>query len=104
MYFAPKKDRTLQFCVDYRKLTAVAILDSYHIAHIDEFIDSPRDATIFSTLDGKSGYWQVEVADVDRDKTALASSHGPFRLILMLFGLKRTQDVSMRRGHHTILG
>ena len=38
--FAPKKDGTLQFCVDYRRLNALTVRDTYPIPRMDECIDS----------------------------------------------------------------
>lgn len=43
---------------------------------MDECIDSLRDTTIFSTLNDNSGYWQVEIDGVDRDKTGFPSHQG----------------------------
>lgn len=50
--FAPKKDRTLWFCVDYRKLNAVTGRDSYPIPRMDGSIDSEGKAN--SLLDARS--------------------------------------------------
>ena len=57
----PKKDGTLRFCVDYRRLNSLTRRDSYPLPRMDECIDSLGDATIFSTFDCNSGHWQVEV-------------------------------------------
>ena len=73
---APKKDGTLRFCVDYRKLNAVTIRDSYPIPRMDECIDSLGEATIFTTLDCNSCYWQIPVAEADKEKTAFVSHTG----------------------------
>ena len=54
--FFPKKDGTMRFCVDYRKLNAVTVRDSYPVPRMDESIDSLGEATIFTTLDCNSGY------------------------------------------------
>lgn len=61
--FLPKEDVTLSFCVDYRKLKAVKMLYSYLILHMDYSIDSLGDATIFSTWDTNSRYWQVWISE-----------------------------------------
>lgn len=58
---APKKNRTLGFFVEYRKLNAVTIQDSYLILGIDECIDSLGKSTLLSALETISGYWQGDV-------------------------------------------
>ena len=72
----PKKDGTLRFCVEYWRLNALTRRDSYPIPRMDECINSFGDATIFSTLECNSGYWQVEVDEADKDKTTFTSHMG----------------------------
>ena len=86
--FVPKKDGTMRFCGDYRKLNAVTARDSYALRRMGECIDSLGDATVFTMLDCNSRYWQVEIAEEDRDKTMFASHSGLYRFLRMLFGLK----------------
>ena len=52
-------DGSVRFCVDYRKLNAVTVKDSYTLPRMDECLDSLGDATIFSTLNCNSGYWHI---------------------------------------------
>lgn len=54
--FAPKRDGSLRFVPDYRKVNAVAVRDSYSNPEMDECIDSPCDIKIFSTLNASCGY------------------------------------------------
>lgn len=54
--FAPRKDDSLQFCVDYRKLDAVTIRDSYRHPRMDKCIERLREATVFDTLYDNLGY------------------------------------------------
>lgn len=56
--FAPKKNDSLRFCVDYRKLNTIPVRDRYPIPRMDECVDSLSSAEVFSTLDASSGYWQ----------------------------------------------
>jgi len=52
---------------------------------MDDCLDSLGDATVFSTLNCNTGYWQIPVADKDRDKTTLTSHAGLFRVLRLPF-------------------
>ena len=68
-----KKDGTERFCVDYRQLIKVTKRDSHPIPHIPDTLDSLHGTSYFSCLDLRSGYWQVEVDDDSKRKTAFAT-------------------------------
>lgn len=54
--FAPKKDGTLQFCVDYGKLNAVTKRVFYSIPWMNECFAFLGDAAVSSMLDANSKY------------------------------------------------
>ena len=55
-----KKDGSLRFCIDLRKLNNWTIKDAYLLPHIDETLDSLQGSQWFSSLNLKLGYWQVQ--------------------------------------------
>jgi hypothetical protein len=73
-----KPDGSIRFCVDYRKLNDVSVNDSYALPRIDDCLDSLGSARYFTTLDANSGYWKINVAPEDRERTAFTSRRGLF--------------------------
>ncbi len=82
-----KKDGTLRFCVDYRKLNSLTKKDAYPLPKIDELLEALRGAKYFCCLDLYSGYWQIRVAKQDREKTAFITHCGLYEFNVMPFGL-----------------
>ena len=82
-----KKDESTRFCVDYRKVNCLTRKDAYPIPKIDETLDTFAGAKLFSTLDLRSGYWQVQVNPEHREKTAFCTPEGLFEFNVMPFGL-----------------
>ena len=56
-----KKDSSLRFCIDLRKLNNWTVKDAYSLSCIDETLDSLQGSQWFSSLNLKLGYWQVKM-------------------------------------------
>ena len=81
-----KKDGSTRCCVDYPALNEVMVKDSYPLPRVDD-TDALVGAQWFSTLDMKSGYHQVEMAEEDKAKTAFSFGQGLWQFKVMAFGL-----------------
>ena len=58
-----KKDGSLRFCIDWRKRNNRTIKDAQCLQRIEDSLDCLDGATIFTSLDLQSGYWQVELME-----------------------------------------
>ncbi|CAN8073109.1 unnamed protein product [Agarophyton chilense] len=91
-----KKDGSVRFCVDYRKLNAVTKRDSYPIPRMDDCLDSLGEAVVFTTLDANSGYWQIPLAEDATALTTFTTHEGLFIFNRMPFGLKNAPATFQR--------
>ena len=67
-----KQDKSLRLCIDFRRLNNRTVKDAYSLPRIEETIDTFTGSKYFSTLDLRSGYWQVGVKEADKHKTAFS--------------------------------
>lgn len=78
----------LRFCIDFRKVNEASEKDAYPLPRIDSILDKLREARFISTLDLKSGYWQVPLKKESRPITAFTvPGKGLFQFRVMPFGL-----------------
>ncbi|PIK37110.1 hypothetical protein BSL78_26063 [Apostichopus japonicus] len=65
-----KKNNDIRLTVDYRLLNSRTVRDQYNIPKIEDTFHSLSGAAWFSCLDLKSGYYQIEMDEADKAKTA----------------------------------
>ena len=83
-----KKDGTLQFCIDFRQLNARMKKDSYLIPRGPETMESLVGTRYLSTMDLKSGFWQVKMSEESHQYTAFTvGSMGMYKFLRMPYGL-----------------
>ena len=99
---APKANGTLRFCVDYRRLNAVAVRDVYPLPVMEEVIGYLEGARYFSSVDLESGFWQIPIAEEHRHKTAFVTTDGLFQFKRLPFGLHSSPPNFQRLMDHVL--
>ena len=95
-----KKDGRLRFCIDLRRLNNRTVKDAYSLPKIETILDSLIGAQIFSTLDLKAGYWQVEMAEECKAYTAFTCGPlGFYECDTMPFGATNAPTTFQRLMH-----
>ena len=92
-----KRNGSLRLCLDPRALNDVIKREHYRISTIQEIISDLAGKKVFSTLDLKDGYWQVEL---DEESFLLCTFNTPFgryRFTRMPFGLKSASEIFQKR-------
>ena len=83
-----KKNGSLRFCIDFRKLNSLTVKDSHPLPRICETLESLAGAAHFSTFDMNSGFWQVPMDEESKQYTAFTlGSMGLYECESMPFGL-----------------
>lgn len=86
MVLVKNKNGSTRFSVDYHRLNNIT-KESHLFLRIDDTLDAMAGASCFSTLDLRSGYWQVEMEPLDREKTAFTTGDGLWQFKVMPFGI-----------------
>ena len=101
--FVRKKDGSLRLCLDFRKLNSQTVRDAYMLPLIETTLDGLAGAKYFTSLDLQSGYWQVEIEEEDKAKTAFrVDGVGFFECNRMPFGLTNAPAVFQRLMEQTL--
>ena len=91
-----KKNGKKRFCIDYRGLNKYTEKDKYPLPKIDKLLSEFNGARYYTSIDMKSGYWQVRIAEEDRKKTAFQIENGFYEFIRMPFGLTNAPSTFQR--------
>jgi len=99
-----KKDNSTRFCVDFRRVNEITKKDAYPIPRIDDTFDALSGAKLFSCVDMANGYWQVELQEEDKEKTAFSTPRGLFEFNVMPFGLTGAPSLFQRLMENVLKG
>ena len=83
-----KKTGEIRLCVNFRKLNAISICDSFPLPHVEEALQAVHAAVWFSSFDLAQGYLQMAMEEEDIEKNMFrAGSSGLYEFTRMPFGL-----------------
>ena len=99
-----KKDGSYRFCVDFRKVNKVTKVDSFPMPLVADALDSLAGASVFSVLDLKSGFWQIQMQKESQQKTAFSTHNGLYEFLTMPFGLVNSGASFQRLMGHILRG
>lgn len=82
--------------IDYRRLNQLTVKDRYPLPRIDDQIDKLQGSAYYSSLDLKSGYHQIPVAEESKKYTAFVTSDSQYENNGLPFGLTNAPSAFQR--------
>ena len=99
-----KKNGSLQLCLDPRALNDAIKREHYWIPTIQEIASDLAGKKVFSTLDLKDGYWQVELDEQSSLLCTFNTPFGRYRFTRMPFGLKSASEIFQKKNEAAFEG
>ena len=84
----PKPDGSKRMCVDYRKINKITETERWPIPNVKDIFDNMGKAKYFTSIDLKSGYWQIKLHESSIPVSAFSTPDGHFEFLKLPFGLK----------------
>ena len=93
---AAKPGGATRVCVDYRALNRVSRKDAHPLPRIDESLLRFYGMKYFTHIDLRSGYWQILLDYLSRQKTAFSTRYGHYEFNVIPFGLSNALGAFQR--------
>ena len=99
-----KKDGSLRLCLDPKDLNRAIRREHYTIPTLQEIVTEFAGSTVFSTLDLKDGYWQIQLDEESSHLCTFSTPYGRYRFTRMPFGIKSASEVFQKKNEQAFSG
>ena len=89
----PKADGDIRLCIDMRRANEAILRGSHPIPTVDELLHSMNGSRVFSKLDLKWGYHQLELSQESCQITTFVTHKGLYRYKRLLFGVSSASEL-----------
>ena len=91
-----KKNGEIRVCIDPRDLNRALMRPHHPMRTVEEVASRMANASVFSTLDAKSGFWQIQLDHESSLRLTFGTPYGRYRFLRMPFGISTASEVFQR--------
>ena len=88
-----KKNGNLWICIDPRPLNKALKREHFQLPTLDDLLPKLADSKVFSTLDLRDGFWQVELDETNSRLMTFTTPFGRFRWKVLPFGIAPAPEI-----------
>jgi len=100
----PKPNGDIRLCIDMRRANEAILRERHPIRSVDEITQDMNGSKVFSKLDLKWGYHQLELTPDSREITTFVTHCGLFRYKRLLFGVSSASEQYQHEIQTTLAG
>ena len=90
----PDGKKRMRLVLDFRRLNKQTVSDVFPLPKITKILEQLGKANYFTPLDIFSGFYQIQIAPEDCEKTAFSTPYGKYEFKRMAFGLQNSPSTT----------
>ncbi|CAC5412905.1 unnamed protein product [Mytilus coruscus] len=100
----PKKNSEIRLCIYMRRANEAVVCERYPIPTVEEILQDLNQSRVYSKLDIKWAFHQIQLSQESRDITAFMTHQGLFRYKRLMFGISCAPEMYNKIIHQALGG
>lgn len=99
-----KENGEVRLCIDMRRANEAIVRENHPLPTMDKLLPKMKNAKVFTKLDIKDAFHQIEIHPHSRHITTFITNKGLFRYKRLMFGISCAPEIFQKTLEHMLLG
>ncbi|XP_062710595.1 uncharacterized protein K02A2.6-like [Aedes albopictus] len=99
-----KESGDVRLCIDMRRANQAVLRETHPLPLVDELLGSVSGAVVFSKIDIKDAYHQIEISEQSRPITTFVTKNGLYRFKRLMFGISCAPEIFQKTMENILAG